>query len=569
MTDYSKILSFKLLLQILIICCSPLLLISQNLQVFVRSSHSSEYLISTQNSYKDSVAFKRLIDDQVFSDISNGFALAGIDSIVADTNVVKVFYTRGPQFLWDEINVVGFDKSAIKAKFPVKQGGAFRYDELYNWFYNVLDYYVNAGYPFANLRIDSLRFVDEKVSASVFVTAGNRFYFDSIYLKSDEGIKSYLIYKETGFKKNEEFSMQKLTKIENRLKNLNFVELSRPYELAFSDSTADLLLYLKKKRASQFNGLIGILPNNITTGKVLVTGDVNLSLLNSVGFGEYFMFRWQKFESLSQNLKTEVSAPYLFKSDFGFGLKFDLEKKDSSYLNTDFSTRIIFGSNISNGFELFFRQKKSFLLSDNAINSDTFKNYNTNLWGIAYRLVGTDNILNPSKGVYLLINASLGTRTVDINLDAMATTSFQTRNLVDISYYVPIRRFMTIKIRSLTSTIISIKLSENELDRIGGLNSVRGFDELSLPVSSFSLLNLELRYLFDRESAFFAFFDSAYLEKRNTFLDDQNLVFGTGVGLDLNTGAGTFSLVYAIGKQNDNPFLFNNSKIHFGYRNSF
>jgi hemolysin activation/secretion protein len=117
--------------------------------------------------------------------------------------------------------------------------------------------------------------------------------------------------------------------------------------------------------------------------------------------------------------------------------------------------------------------------------------------------------------------------------------------------------------------IYSEKIFDNELDRIGGLNSIRGFDELSLPVSSYSIFNTELRYLFEEQSALFLFYDIAYTEKRFTTADNYNILMGVGAGLDLNTNAGIFSIVFAVGKQNENPFLFNSSKIHFGYRSTF
>jgi hemolysin activation/secretion protein len=117
--------------------------------------------------------------------------------------------------------------------------------------------------------------------------------------------------------------------------------------------------------------------------------------------------------------------------------------------------------------------------------------------------------------------------------------------------------------------IYSEKIFENELDLIGGLNTIRGFDELSIPSSSSSIFSTELRYLFEEQSAFFVFYDFAYAEKRFTTDNVHNILMGIGAGLDLSTNAGIFSLVFAVGKQNDNPFLFNSSKIHFGYRSNF
>jgi hemolysin activation/secretion protein len=165
------------------------------------------------------------------------------------------------------------------------------------------------------------------------------------------------------------------------------------------------------------------------------------------------------------------------------------------------------------------------------------------------------------------LSSSFGTKV--INKDDDAVPLFQNNSHATISLYVPLFSYMTMKIRSKTSMIYSKQIFNNELDLIGGLNSIRGFDELSLPVSSYSILNTELRYLFEQQSALFVFYDAAYFEKRYTLDDSYNYAMGFGAGLDLKTGAGVFSIVFAVGKQNQSSFQFNAAKIHFGYKSVF
>ena len=58
---------------------------------------------------------------------------------------------------------------------------------------------------------------------------------------------------------------------------------------------ANIFLYADKKKSSQFNGIIGLLPNNKTTGKLLLSGDVHLKLLNSFYRGELIDFNFPLF----------------------------------------------------------------------------------------------------------------------------------------------------------------------------------------------------------------------------------------------------------------------------------
>lgn len=561
---------YKYFCLLIILTGTSFLINAQQLKIYSKVPNSCEYLPQTNYTANDSIQLFRKLESVLQDDLINGYALAGYDSIVFKTENIAAYYNKGEKYIWDNLNFKIPDLPDKMSNGFTGRKKAFNQLKLKTFTNKLLNYYADRGYPFASIKLDSVIFKDNFVSANLEINKGAHYTFDSLIIKGDPKIKSYYIRKIVGIQREDFFSFSIVTKIDKEIKSIPFIEQSRPYQLAFSDSIVDILLYLRNRKASRFSGLIGILPNNKTTGKLLITGDVDLYLLNSIGIGELFVFKWQKYESLSQNLKTEVSVPYLFKSDFGVGAKLDLEKKDTSYLNTDFTGKIIFGSNTSKGFELFYRRKSSFLIGERAafINSN-YMDYSVNLYGINYMLISTDNIFNPRKGVFLKLSAGLGSKIILAEEEDISKSAFQTHNSLDVSWFLPLTDFLTVKLRNYTSSIYSKSLSDNELDLIGGLNTLRGFDELSLRASSFSIFNFELRYIFEERSALFAFVDGGYFEKRNTASDYYNYALGVGIGLDLNTPAGVFSLVYAVGKLNNDAFIFNNSKIHFGYRNSF
>ena len=110
-------------------------------------------------------------------------------------------------------------------------------------------------------------------------------------------------------------------------------------------------------------------------------------------------------------------------------------------------------------------------------------------------------------------------------------------------------------------------LFDNELFRIGGIKTIRGFDEESIFASSYIIGTLEYRFILDKNSSIYAFSDGGYYEKTNSTINDTPI--GFGVGMNFQTGAGIFSINYAVGKQFDNPIDFRASKIHFGFVNFF
>ena len=108
---------------------------------------------------------------------------------------------------------------------------------------------------------------------------------------------------------------------------------------------------------------------------------------------------------------------------------------------------------------------------------------------------------------------------------------------------------------------------ENEMFLIGGLKTLRGFDEQSIVASAYSILNLEYRYMLDKNSYLNLFWNGAYYENKNSGIVDRP--YGFGAGISFETKAGIFTIAYALGKQFDNPIYFKQAKIHFGIVNFF
>ena len=119
--------------------------------------------------------------------------------------------------------------------------------------------------------------------------------------------------------------------MENRLKELPFVKIKKPSIVGFTNNYTKLYLFLDHVNSSQFNGLLGILPDK-ATGKVTVTGDVKVALKNAFRKGELISLNWRKLQSLTQDLDVNVNYPYLFQSQFGVSGQLKVFKKDTSYL---------------------------------------------------------------------------------------------------------------------------------------------------------------------------------------------------------------------------------------------
>ncbi len=104
---------------------------------------------------------------------------------------------------------------------------------------------------------------------------------------------------------------------------------------------------------------------------------------------------------------------------------------------------------------------------------------------------------------------------------------------------------------------------------LGGIRTIRGFDDESIFASSFILGTIEYRFILDENSNLFAFSQAMYYDKSlyNTNMNDTPYSFGAGI--NFQTGAGIFSVSYSLGSQLNNPILLRTAKLHFGFVNYF
>ena len=193
------------------------------------------------------------------------------------------------------------------------------------------------------------------------------------------------------------------------------------------------------------------------------------------------------------------------------------------------------------------------------------QNTKTILYGLAFYNSQFDYKYNPRRGFGLFSQTAYGTKTV-----ADSAKSKQIEAYFKLELYFPIYKNFICKLQNSTSIIHNkTALYDNELLKIGGLKTLRGFDEESLLVSFFLINTLELRYLFDKNSNVYLFIDYTYYQKKTNMSNSYDFPISFGLGINFSTKVGIFSLNYAIGRQLNNPFLLKTAKIHFGFISIF
>lgn len=510
------------------------------------------------------------------------FLTSTIDSIIVDSSYYHTFINLGKTFQWHSLTNKNIDEevlSKIGFRDKLYNNKPFNKKQLQTFFRKIILHYENNGFPFASIKLDSTIISNHKLSAQLYLEKNKRYKIDSVLIKGNAKITPQYIKNYIRIKDGDIYNEEAIRKISSRIKELPFVTEEKKWRIVFTEDKSKVLLYLKKKQASRFDGILGLLPEE-ETGKLRLTGDLKLNLINSFHNGEKIEFNWRAIQENTQDLKFNVLYPFLVNTPIGLDYNFKLYKKDTTFIDVSHKIGFRYLLKGNNYFKLFFHNKSSSLLSQvgfaNLTTLPSYADVSSQLYGIEIHNEKLDYLLNPRKGHQVTISGSLGNKSIRQNpqideklYDGVNLKSTIYNAELNANYYIPLSKRNVLKLASKSGYTFNENLFENELSRIGGLHTLRGFDEESIFASIYTIETIEYRYLLEQNSFLYLFFDGAYYESDalDQFVSDRP--FGFGAGMSFETKAGIFSISYAIGKQFDNPIEFRSAKIHFGFVNFF
>ncbi len=193
-------------------------------------------------------------------------------------------------------------------------------------------------------------------------------------------------------------------------------------------------------------------------------------------------------------------------------------------------------------------------LSSSNLISD-IQNFKNNFYGLSYSFKTIPNILrNNTNDVLFDVGYFIGKRS------NMSTNIQQNKFSLFFNYQINLNAKHSIDIRSQNELLDAPDHLSNELYRIGGINSIRGFNEQSILTSKYSVLNLEYRYNTSQNSKFYTITDFAILN--SSFEDSTSKLYSLGLGYFFNTEHTNVNISYALGKMNSASFNLNNSKVY-------
>lgn len=533
---------------------------------------------------------------------ARGYVTASLDSIRYDSTSAYLVLFLGEQYKWAKLDARSIEAPLLDAvgwRERMFTDKPMDFGQVQLWQQRMLNRLENTGYPFAKVYLDSIDLDNEKVSALLKVEKGPLYLIDSIRIFGNARISNYYLQRYLDIPNGSLYNREKLLRVNKKMRELTYIEEEKPFDLTMLATGSVMNMYLKQKRSSQVNLLLGFLPNNdqLSSKKLLLTGEANVLLKNAFGSGETIGLNWQQIQVRSPRLNLLFNYPYLFRSPVGLDFNFDILRKDSSFVNINLQLGASYTLNANQTGRLFI-QRLSTIISSGGLNTaqviqsrrlpdvGDVSSFNV---GLDYELNNTDYRLNPRKGNELRLVTIIGSKKLKKNseitdlkdpldpsfdfdklYDTVKLKTYQFRARLTAAKYFPLPgKRSTIKTALNGGLFQSGNIFRNELFQVGGYKLLRGFDEESQYLSHFAIGTVEFRYLVGQNSFFYALLDGGWGRNSIPGVKLNYSYVGTGLGLAFETKAGIFNLAWAVGKRNDTEFNLRQSKIHFGFVNYF
>jgi len=532
-------------------CFSHLTFGQKNELILVAKDTIQNRIVSEIYQTKKHLQKKDALDeiDRILQQVKKrGFFTARIDSISKTNKELIAYLDLGKKI--NEIIIVtkkdntngiidsGIDSIKIKTR---------EFSDLTNQLLKQID---RKGNSFSEITYVNPLLKNDTLFLEMKISNSSSRKIDKVITRGYEDFPKKFITKYFLIDKNTVFSKQKLNQVSALSNKLDFIKEKKAPEVLFKKDSTHLYLFLDKIGTSSFDGLVNFSSKENGKG-LLLNGNLDLKLNNTFNTGEKFEIIWNKVSDEKTDFKINSYVPYILNSKFSTTLEFYLYRQDSTFINTNFELKTDYSINQkSHASILYSSEKSNYLLN---ISNNDLASYSNYFIGLGYELKksSTSNLYKYKNGLNL--NLTIGKRKTDTESINQLKFHFSAFANVQINN----RGYLNIKNESGLLTSKNYLL--NELFRIGGANSIRGYNEQSIFTNGYSYSNIEFRYSLDTSSYLYSITDLG-VYKENTTNKIKKLL-GIGAGYQFRINNNLVNLGYVISTNSSTNAKLNSSRL--------
>ncbi len=564
-----------------------------------------EKKIKYQETHPDTIALIKELRKLLLQLQDNAYLEASVDKLEKQDSVYTALIQPGKQYEWAVLkngNVEDAFLSKVGYRERLYRNKPFHYRDLVKLQESLLKYAENNGYPFASVWLDSVQVRGQNISADLMMRKNKLIFFEEINIIGTAKVSQAYLQNYLGIRKGEPFSKGQVLKIRNRIRELPFITEKRDATVTFVGEKATINLFLEPRKASRFDFIFGFLPTanasfgtNPEVRRFQFTATFEADMHNQFGLGERVFIEFEQLRPETQDLELQFAYPFIFGLPFGLDTKFNLYRRDTSYIDiiSDLGIQYIFEG--GNYLKVFWNQNTTNVLNVNEAQIIQSRRLPASLdvsnssFGLEYNLQKLDYRFNPRKGWSIWLRGGAGVKKINKNsqildlrdpediefkfeslYDTLNLSSFQYKISSRFEGYLPLFSNSVLKGSVRLGGIISEEdIYFNEQFRLGGNRILRGYDEETIFATRYAVLTLEYRLLLGQNSYLYTFSDYGYVEDKTAVVNRTSRPLGFGAGITFETGVGIFGFSLALGRLSDNSFDFRNTKTHFGYVSFF
>lgn len=413
----------------------------------------------------------------------------------------------------------------------------------------------NNGRPFASFRLSKIRKINNnRITATLlFTSQSKKRRIDRIIVKGYEKFPASFLSRYAQVKKGALFDQEKLLKQNSAIDALPFAKSIKEPEVLFREDSTTVYFYAEQIKSNRFDGFIGFATDE-QTNNLRLDGYIDLQLTNNLHYGETLLLNYKSDGGDQSQLNVRVNLPYILKTPFELEAKLALFRKDSTFSITSQEANLSYKLSPVLSAGVGYQSTKSENLQEMGTIAETSADYTASKFLINgdYRIT-QNNYFFPNKATFS-VQGSLGNRSTTIK-------ERQVGLHINASTIINLNESNSVYLQNNTRSLWSDNFVTNELYRFGGITSIRGFQENSIFANFVSTLNTEYRYIFNQTLYVHSVIDAAYFENR---INNERLtLFSFGAGAGIRTKAGVLRIIFANGKNENQNFDFNNTKLHF------
>jgi len=413
------------------------------------------------------------------------------------------------------------------------------------------------GYPFAKVGFKNHSFLENyTVESEIMINYGSRRYLNDVVVKGYEYFPKNILKNIFWLKNNKPLDIEKIIIQSNQIDDKKFARNTREPEILFKRDSTFLYLYLEKIKRNSFDGFITF-DSDENSGKIDLQGYAKINLLNTFNKGEKINFNFKSQKNQDRELNSNIYFPFFLGSALNFEYGLNLIQKDSMFTSTEqlFNTDINFGK-IRSG--LGFQNNKS----DSYGEIEFVENFQSKLFNVFsdYTILDKNDNLIPELFSFSA-RFGMGNKTQLGNKTSVNKYKLEIRKKFNLSGKFKLQTSIT------KEQINSTDIVSNELLRIGGTNSINGFDDNSIFTNKYDLLNSNLFYYLNNTIYIYTIFDLANYD--NSILRIEQKIYSGGFGFSSITEKGVISINYSKGNNWGNSFNLKNAKINVTFLTFF